>query len=268
MREHRGSVLWFLLAFVFAFVAAFIAHSSYQKYTSGVPVVVATRFVGPMQPVPGNAVQLLNRPKQGLPGDALRNTTEAVGHYTLYGLVPGEIVQSGALISTRLPGTILDAKLQELAKREAGAEYRAYVLPLNVSSGYLLAQPGDRVDVIAQVKSQQGGEAGVLLQQALVLGRIGKSGQVRGTPIPGQPNPSQNVTSGNLVLALTQHQIATLALAEATGKVSVALAAPGTRAASHAVLSTQVFPPAAPSGSSTGSKAVTAPAFTGKIRKP
>lgn len=274
MRERRGSALWFLLAFVFALGAAFIAHSAYQRYTAGTPVAVAVKFVGPMQPVPADAVRLLSRPTEGLPGDAVRNTAQVIGRYTLYGLVPGEIVQRGALLSKKLPGTALDAQLQELAKQKAGENYRAYVLPLDDKNGYLLAQPDDRVDVIAQVKSQQGSEAGMLLQQVLVLAKIDKSGKENGTPIPGRPQQPQASTSGDLVLALRPSQIAQLALAMETGKVSVALAAPGSSPDQHPALVENVFETKQATGSGTAQSGSgpagtpQPPTFTGRIVKP
>jgi Flp pilus assembly protein CpaB len=238
---NRGSsAIWFILSVVFALFAALIAHVGYQRYTSGTPVVVAVRFVGPMQKVQAGDVQLLNRPTEGLPGDALRTTAQAVGHYTLYGLVPGEVVQRGALVDKSLPGTALDAELQELAAAQSGQGYRAYVLPLDDKHGYTLPQPGDRVDILAQVKAEQSTEAGVLLQQVLVLAKVDGSGQSNSTPIPGQ-SQQQSATSGDLILALTQPEIDRLALAQAIGSVSVALAPPGSQQTSAPSPANQVF---------------------------
>lgn len=248
MRERRASVLWFLLSLIFAFAAAFTAHAAYRRYTAGVPVVVATRYVEPLSPVPPGAVTLQNRPVQGLPADALRSVGEAVGRYARYGLVPGQVVQRGALVAPDgAPGTALAAKLQELDKQaqaQAGPAYRAYALHLNDKSGYRIAQPGDRVDVVAVVKGPGGnGEGGVLVQGALVLAKLDKADQGAVPVVPGQQQSPSAVAEGELVLALTPDDIGRVALAEELGRVSVALVPPGGKPVAGLVPQGQVFGP-------------------------
>ena len=186
-----------------------------------VPVVVATRDIPPLSPVPAGSVAVRRVPEAAVPrGGAFANTQEVVGRLTAYGVVAGAVVQPAMLLGSG--GSELDAALHAAVAR-SGSDLEAVALPLDASGGFTLPAPGDRVAVLAVATppGASGPVARVLLPRALVLAvQAAGGGGSSLVPVAG-------AGSGVLVLALSPSQAEALALAQAIGRVTVALDAPG-----------------------------------------
>ncbi|HEY8415101.1 MAG TPA: Flp pilus assembly protein CpaB [Thermaerobacter sp.] len=257
MFQRSGPAVWFVLSLVLALMAAGVAYFTLSSATQGVPVVVATKAIAPLEPIPSDAVTVETRPASGLPKDAVRDASQVVGKYTRTGLVPGVVVQEAMLAGTPAEGVAgIDAKLQELAK-ESGKPLRAYPLALTAAEGYRIVQPGQTVDVIAHVKNSNGATAGVLVQNVTVLAKVAKDGAGQSSsPLPTRGNDGEgDAPEGVVILALAPEDAARVTMAQDLGTVVLAprpigdKETPAVRVLSDVDLMTASAPSTAPSTS-------------------
>ena len=233
MRGSSRPILWFLIALLLSGGAALMAYNIVQSATAGVPVVVVTKEVGPLEVIPADALAVETRPAAGIPKDAVRSIDEAVNRYTRTGLVPGMILQSSMIAGNPAEGVAgIDAKLQELSK-QTGKPLRAFALELNAAQGYRIVQPNQRVDIIAHVSSSSLDQAGVLVPNVVVLTKIDKpdasSGGGGGGLVGGGNNneKKEGAPEGVVVLALTPEDAARVLMAKDLGTISLAPRAVG-----------------------------------------
>lgn len=214
--KQRSSLVWFVLSLLFALGAAMAANAFIRSVAAGVPVVVAAKALDPMEPITPDAVKVETRPKAGLPSDAIRNLSDAVGKFARTGLVPGMVLQRSMLAGDASEGiTGLDARLSDISK---DTPLRAFPLKLTEAQGYSLVRVGHRVDVLAAVKTGAGTVSGVVVANVPVLAKIDKA-QDQGTiGVPGSgPQPNRPAPEGIVVLALTPQDAARVALAAQLG---------------------------------------------------
>lgn len=231
MRGSSRPIFWFLIALLLSGGAALMAYNIVQSATAGVPVVVVTKEVGPLEVIPADALAVETRPAAGLPKDAVKSVEEAVNRYTRTGLVPGMILQSSMIAGNPAEGVAgIDAKLQELSK-QTGKPLRAFALELNAAQGYRIVQPNQRVDVIAHVSSSSLDQAGVLVPNVVVLTKIDKpdpsSGGSGGLTGGNNDDKKEGAPEGVVVLALTPEDAARVLMAKDLGTISLAPRAVG-----------------------------------------
>lgn len=225
MLRRSSPGFWFLMSLLLALLASIVGYNVLATAAKGVPVVVATQAVPPLQPIPEGAVTVQTRPASGLPTDAVRDISEVVGQYTRTGLVPGAIVQKAMLAGKTEEGLGgVDAQLRTLTD-ESKSTLRAYPLELTAAQGYQMVQPGQKVDIFAHVKTNAGSGAGVLVSNVTVLAKIDKGvgGNMSG-PLAGSGNKGDKSTAaeGVVVLALTPQDAARVTMARDLGTIALA----------------------------------------------
>lgn len=223
----RRALIWFLIMLLSGGAAGLLGYNIVTSATAGVPVVVATKAVLPLEPIPEDAVAVVTKPAKGLPEDAVKDPSQVVGKYTRTGLVPGMVVQQAMIAGTPAEGLAgIDAKLTELSK-QMGKPLRAYSLELNSAQGYRIIQPNQRVDIIAHIESGHITQAGVLIPNVTVLAKIDKenpsSGGGGGGLVGGNKDEKQqSAPDGVVILAVTPEDAARLRMAQDLGTLSLA----------------------------------------------
>ena len=125
--EQKRTQLWIaLVAVLVALVAAVVAWRGLTALVSPVRVVEATTIVPALTPVSTADLTYATVPRGRInPAEDASSLAQVVGHMTLYGLAPGEIV-TGADIAAYSPETsVYAAKLAELRKEAVQAVARA-----------------------------------------------------------------------------------------------------------------------------------------------
>lgn len=193
------------------------------------PVVVTTRRVAAGDTLVADALQVVSLPI-GPPG-ALREASAAVGRVPVADLAPGALVMESGLAAG-------------LALRLAEGERAVAIRADEVLGVAHRVQPGDFVDVFLMLKTDgrevARSQARLLLSRQRVLAYGGAS--VDGAPATehgagGQPAPARTPEAARTaVLAVPVQDVARLALAEANGRLLLALRHPGDTALPDATL--------------------------------
>ena len=224
-RQGRSGAWWFLgVALVCGLLAGLAATRAVRLATHEVWVVVAERPVAPLTRIGATAVRLAREPAAGLPPGALRAVSDAAGHFTTVGLVPGEVVVSAAVATTS--GTTGTVEQRAAAWREAACPARpgsegcgglvAMTVQVGTSEGFAMVRSGDRVDVVGSYDVGSGPVSQIVAQGVPVLDRLqGAAGT--------QAGPAGTGGSGWLVLGLTQAESLRVELLESSGHLAVLL---------------------------------------------
>ena len=125
--ERKRTQLWIaLVAILLAGVAAVVAWRGLTALVSPVRVVEARTIVPPLTPVSAADLTYATVPRGQIdPAEDDSRLSQVVGHMTLYGLAPGEIV-TGADVAAYSPETsVYAAKLTQLRKQADQAVARA-----------------------------------------------------------------------------------------------------------------------------------------------
>lgn len=224
MRAIKGSLPWFIAALVFALVAAYSVQVFLASNNQTVDVVVALRQVDPMSIITADAVMIHAVPAAAIPRGAAQSLDGVVGSYARYGLLPGQIVQTAAVMAA--DGGItgeFDARITQLARQADDMGLRATPLYLDEMAGYSLVNVGNRVDIFATIRTPTGAGEVLVAQDVLVMARLDSTHSGSTISLPGEPSEVPRATSGVLVLAADQETAARIHLASRIGDVSLSL---------------------------------------------
>ena len=112
MEQKRTQLGIALVAILLAGVAAAVAWVGMTRLVSPVRVVEAKRIVAPLTPVTAGDLTLATVPRGRMnPAEDATSLAQVVGHMTLYGLFPGEIVTGGDIAAYSPETSIYAAKL-------------------------------------------------------------------------------------------------------------------------------------------------------------
>ncbi len=206
--SRKGSVLFLVIAVGLALAAAVAAVGVVRSFSETAPVVVAVKDIPPYTMVKKDDLKVANVPRVSIPKDAVFKVQEVEGRYFRAPVLANEVVRKGRIADVRGDRGLMSARLTELGRKDL----RAFALPYDsVSAVGGEIRDGDRVDIVASVKIDAGGQqvgvGKIVARNVLVLKATKGGGEEKGA----------------LIVALTPSQIEDIAFALTSGQLRFAL---------------------------------------------
>lgn len=188
--------LWLGLLAGIGLAIGLVADATIKKATHMVPVyVAATKIPVDTKIQPGHLRKEL-RPEAGVPKDAIKDPAEAVGKYAGTTILPGQVIEKGAIANA--------TTLRELV-RQYGQDYVGMALQLDSQDMPIdQIRPGDLVAFLGTFQ-----ESGRSISTRLLASRV--------------PVLAVNSSEKKIIVAVPRADAIALARDKAAGKISVVL---------------------------------------------
>lgn len=202
--KRSGGSFFLVLAVLMALVAGFLVMQAVRSAAPTVPVLVARVDMQPGERLTGDKLEVVKLPEAAVPANQVtaKDLDFVLNRHLKTAVAKGVPIQTSYVAEFSPEGGTLAAQVSL-----AGENLRGVALPPEASTGLAL-EPGDRVDVIAAMKSPDGKTIQIktILQSVPVIQvlRDRDSGEQKG-----------------VVLGLAPGEAETLVLALSAGKVQV-----------------------------------------------
>lgn len=208
MNKRNSGTAFLLVGAILAVVAAFLAVSLVRNFNETDRVVIAVRDIQPFQQITADDVQIAEVPKIVIHANTVRDPKEVIGFYTKDTIYKGNMIDRRSLAQAKGEQSMLAAQLDTLRD----PTIRAFAIPFDASTavgGEI--QPGDRVDIVAQVRIDAGNGiqmgVGKVIAAAVQVLKVSYTGDGK----------------GNLIVALTPTEIENITFAMTSGQLRFAL---------------------------------------------
>lgn len=231
-----GVNLMTVVGLVLSLIAGIAVYEVLGHHAPTSQVVVATTTIPQFASISASDVVLVNETSSDVPPNAIGGMGQAVGHFATTTIFPGQILVGGAVAVTAAGGS--SGLLAAL-----GPNVRAYSVSASVAdaiAGNIAV--GDQVDIIVTTGGASGNgnalggsgpSASIVVQHVTVLAVATSSGSAIASGASNTVAPSSTSSSSSsqqeaaiYTLALTPTQVETVALAQASGALSLALDPP------------------------------------------
>lgn len=176
--------------------------------------VVVVKQTEPGQSLTGDMISERLLPPAEVPANAVTTVEQALNKTATVRLFPGEVLLAdrlGAVERLSAAGAVPQGNV-------------AFALSIKLHTGVAaLIAPGDRVDIIGRLSSDQDAVNEIILTDVPVVGQAGEPPLAEEAPASVTPTPVPPNHPKILILDLAPAQAATLAQAVETGNVYVAL---------------------------------------------
>lgn len=211
MKQRGGGLLFLVAAVLTGLLAAVLAVRAIAGREVRIQVYVAKQEIAAFAPLQPEQFELTQVPATLVPADAVKDLKEAEGRYARGLLLTGTVLRQGHLATARTPGAVT-ARLTEA--NLPGARALAINVDLAAGVGGTI-QAGDKVDVIAAVKVDNGADAGGATPLAKVVARA--------VPVLHSMPPNDSGRKGYVVLQVSPELAEEIIFTQMAGTVHLQL---------------------------------------------
>lgn len=208
----RSGLIFLAVTVVLGLIVAGLAMATIQSFNKQAQVVVAAKEIEPFTEITADKVKTVNIPARAKLSDTYVNLKDVVGKVTRTYILPNEQVRPGHLVDGVTDRSLLTTRLSEFKD----PKMRAFAIPVDNLTGLGGAerlQPGDRVDIIGDLKLSLGQDevavTKTILRNIRILGFIS--------------SPDSEKQTAGIILAVTPIQAEDLSFAMANGKLRLSL---------------------------------------------
>jgi pilus assembly protein CpaB len=208
----RSGLIFMAVTVVLGLIVAGLAMATVQSFNEQAQVVVATKEIQPFTEITADQVKVASIPARAKSSDTFVNIKDVVGKVSRTHILPNEQIRPGHLVDGVTDRSLLATQLSQFKD----PKIRAFAIPIDHLTGLGGAdklQPGDRVDIIGNLKLNLG------QQEVAVTKTILRNIQILGFI----KNPDSEKQTAGVILAVTPAQAEDLSFAMANGTLRLSL---------------------------------------------